>query len=159
MAWPIRVSTTTIMGRWYYSRGFPSRSIFDSAMDSDIVTFRGTGSAGYRLLLSPLPATDLGHILAVLVNIFLMIDKRVANRLLRIGCPSTQLRHPVNHVLHQVKPIKIVEHAHVERRGGCPLLFITAHVEIFVIRAAIGQAMNQPRVAVKRKNDRFLLGE
>src|SRR5262245_65581628 len=98
MAWPIRVSTTTIMGRWYYSRGFPSRSIFDSAMDSDIVTFRGTGAAGYRLLLSPLPATDLGHILTVLVNICLMVDKRVANRLIRIGCPSAQLQHPVNHV-------------------------------------------------------------
>src|SRR5262245_50397064 len=148
-------------GRWYYfpATGFPSRSIFDFAMGSDIVAFRGTGSAGYRLLLSPPPATDLGRILAVLVNIFLMVDKRVADRLLRIGCPSTQLRHPVNHVLHQVKAVEIVEHAHVERRCGCPLFLITAHVEIFVIPPAIGQSINQPGVTVKRKNDRFLLGE
>ena len=108
---------------------------------------------------SPCPAADLGRILAVLVDVLLVIDKRIADRLFCIGRARAQLRHAVNHVLHQVKTVQIVEHAHVEGRGRCPFFLVAAHVEIVMIGAPIGQAMNQPRVAVKSKNDRLVGGE
>ena len=80
-------------------------------------------------------------------------------RLFCIGRTRTQPRHAVNHILHQVKAVEVVEHAHVEGRGGCSLFLVSTHVEIFMIRAAIGQAMNQPRVTMEIKNDRLVDGE
>src|SRR4029077_10503599 len=80
-------------------------------LPSDIIAFRGTDSAGYRLVLSPSPAADFRRILAVLGDIRLVVDERVADRLFRIGCPRTQLRHAVDHILHQMKAVEVIEHA------------------------------------------------
>ena len=70
-----------------------------------------------------------------------------------------QTRHAIDHVSGQVEAIQIVEHGHVERRGRGALFFITANVKIFVIRAAIDEAVYQPRVAVKCEDDGPVAGE
>jgi hypothetical protein len=64
-------------------RTLVSNRRFDSGID--IVTFGGVKVGGN--FASPGPAADLGRVLAMLVNVFLMIDKRVADRLLGIGRP------------------------------------------------------------------------
>ena len=56
-------------------------------------------------------------------------------------------------------PIQIIQHRHVKRRGDRPLLLVSAHVQIHVIRPSIRQSMNQPRIAVIRKNHRLVLRE
>ena len=95
----------------------------------------------------------------MLVDVFLVIDKRIADRLLGVGCPRAQLRQPIDHVLHEMITIQIVEHAHVKRRSRGAFFLVAAHVQIVVISAPVGQAMDQPGVAVKSKDDRFVLGE
>ena len=65
-------------------RTLVSNRCFDACLD--VVAFRGIQVAGH-LFVSPGPAADLGRVLAVLVDVFLVIDKRVAELLLGVGRP------------------------------------------------------------------------
>ena len=54
----------------------------------------------------------------------------------------------VDDVDDEVETVEVVEHDHVERRGGGALLLVAAHVDVVVVGAPIGQAVDQQRVAV-----------
>lgn len=125
----------------------------------DVVAFRRPSSSGFRFVLSPSPAADLRRVLTVLVDILFVIDESVADRLFGICGSGSQLRHPVDDVLDEIKTVDVVEDAHIEGRGGCPLFLITADVQVFVVGAPVGQAMDQPRVAVKGKDNRLVGGK
>src|SRR5499425_2576743 len=56
----------------------------------DVVGFGRPDSCGCGFL-SPSPAGDLGHVVAVPANIFLMLDALVSDRLLRVSGPRPQL--------------------------------------------------------------------
>ena len=71
----------------------------------------------------------------------------------RIAGHALQARHAIDHVARQVEAVQVVQHGHVERRGGGAFFFVSAHVQIVVIGAPIGQAMNQPGIAVKGEDD------
>ncbi len=88
-----------------------------------------------------------------------MLDELIAQLLAQINAAFAGLRHAVDHVHHQMKTVEFVEHCHVERRGDGALFLVAANVDIVVIGAAIGQAMNQPRISVKGENDRRAFGE
>src|SRR5262249_17894110 len=63
---------------------------------SDIIALRGTGATGpCGFGLAPPPTADLGRILAVLVDILLVVDQRVADRLFGVGRSRPQLRNAV----------------------------------------------------------------
>ena len=88
-----------------------------------------------------------------------MLDQPVADRLLGIGGPRAKPRQPVDHGAHQVEAVKLVQHAHVERRRGRALLLVAAHMDIAVPMPTVGQAMDEPRIAVKGEDDRLVRGE
>ena len=62
--------------------------------------------------------------------------------------------HAVDHVHDEVEAVEVVEHDHVERRRRRPLLLVAAHVQVRVVRAPVGEAVDQPRVAVVGEDDR-----
>src|SRR5262245_50008068 len=125
---------------------------------SDIIALRGTGAAGLRGFgLVPPPTADFGCVLAVCVDIFLVVDQRVADRLFGIGRSRPQLRNAVNHITHQMEAVEIVTHTHVEGGGGCPLFLVPAHMQILMVGAPVGEPVNQPGVSVKCKYD-WLIG-
>ena len=62
--------------------------------------------------------------------------------------------HAVDDVDDEVEPVEVVEHDHVERRGGRALLLVAAHVQVVVVVPPIGEPMDEPRVAVVREDDR-----
>jgi hypothetical protein len=70
-----------------------------------------------------------------------------------------QFRHPVGHVHDQMKAVEVVEHHHVERRGRGALLLVAAHMQVGVVGAAVGQAVDQPGIAVVGEQDRLVGGE
>ena len=70
-----------------------------------------------------------------------------------------QARHAVDDVHDQVEPIEVVQHHHVERGGRGPLLFVPTHVDVVVIRAAVGETVDEPRITVIRKDHRAVGGE
>ena len=53
----------------------------------------------------------------------------------------------------KVKSVEVVQRHHVEGRCRGALLFVSAHVEVVVIRASVGQPMNEPWIAVLGKDD------
>ena len=71
-----------------------------------------------------------------------------------------EARHPRSmSVHHQVEAVEVVEHDHVERRGGGALLLVAAHVQVVVVGAPVGEPVDQPRVAVVGEDDRPVGGE
>ena len=75
------------------------------------------------------------------------------------GGPAAELGYPVDHVHHQVEAVHVVEHEHVERRRRRALLLVAADVEVGVAVAAVGEAVDQPRVAVVGEDHRAVGGE
>src|SRR5262249_39961991 len=70
----------------------------------------------------PAPPGDLGWILAVLLDVALVIDQPIAERLPEVRRARPELGQPVDHVQREVEPIEAVQHHHVERCRGRPLL-------------------------------------
>ena len=97
--------------------------------------------------------------LPALVDVVPMFDERVADGLLRVGGARTELRQAVNHVLDEMEAVHLVQYNHVERRRRGAFLLVTADVEVLVVRAAVGKAMDEPRVTMEGEDDRFVLRE
>ena len=72
---------------------------------------------------------------------------------------ASRARGPVDHVDDQVVAVEVVEHHHVERRGGRAVLLEPVHVQAVVVAAPVGEPVDQPRVAVEGEDHRPVLGE
>ena len=66
--------------------------------------------------------------------------------------------HLIDDVLHQMKTIDVVLHAHVKGGGDRALLLVAPDVEV-AVGPAIGQPMDERRIAVEIEDDRPILGE
>ena len=95
----------------------------------------------------------------MLGDVLLVLDQLVAHDLLGVGRAGAELRDAVDHVADQVEPVEVVEHHHVERRRGRAFFLVAADVEVVVVGAAIGQAVDQPGIAVVGEDDRLVRGE
>src|SRR5579884_4474494 len=85
----------------------------------------------------PAPVAHLGHVLAVLADVRAVLDELVGHELPQVRKPRAELRHAFDDVLHEVEPVEVVAHHHVEGGGRRPLLFVAAHVDVLVVRAAV----------------------
>src|SRR5690606_32067102 len=112
----------------------------------------GTASASRR----PAPVADLGRVLAVLVRVDAGVEATVPQAVGQATGALEQPRHPLEHVEGEVEPVEVVASDHVERRAGRPLLLVTADVEVVVVVAAVGQAVDEPRVAVIGEHHRLV---
>ena len=65
----------------------------------------------------------------------------------------------VDGVHDEVEAVQIVQHRHVEGGGDRALFLVAADVDVVVVRAAVGQPVNQPRVAMEGEDDRLVRGE
>ena len=106
----------------------------------------------------PLPVPDLRHILAVLIDVMLVLDELVLHHLLQIGPLGTQLRQPIDHVLHQMKPVQVVLYPHVEGRCNRALFLVAPDVQV-AVGPAVGQPVDQPGVSMKAKDDVLVFRE
>ena len=107
---------------------------------------------------APRPVADFRQVLAVLVDVMLVLDQLVLDHLLQIVPLAAQMRQAIHHVLHQMEPVQIVLHPHVEGRGDGALFLVAPDMEV-AVGAAVGQPMNQPGIAMKGKDDVLVLGE
>ena len=100
------------------------------------------------------PVADLGVVVAVLARPRPRLEPPVDHLLPEVRGPRRQAGHAVDHVDDEVEPVEVVEHDHVERRRRRALLLVAAHVQVAVVRAPVGEAVDQPRVAVVGEDDR-----
>ncbi len=89
-------------------------------------------------------------------NVLFVLDELVTQELFEMRADALQSRDAADHVARQVKAIQIIKDGHIERCRCCSLFLVSTDVEIVMIRAPIGQTMNQPRIAVVGEDDRLV---
>ncbi len=94
----------------------------------------------------------------MLIDVDFVLDELVLHQLLQVSPFGSQVQHPIRHVLHQMKPVQFVLHPDVESRRDRPLFLVSPNMQV-AVGAAISQPVDQPRVAMKSKNDVFIFGE
>src|SRR5262249_25461694 len=149
---PESASSLTISSLTRPARSVSSYPIAQRWWTLDIVPL-GRGASGSGLLATPAPPGDLGHVVAVLADVLLVLDRLVADRLLRVRRSRPQLWQPVDHVGDQVEAIEVVPDRHVERRGGRSLLLVSADVQVVVVRTVVREPVDEPGVAVEGEDD------
>src|SRR5262249_31991971 len=106
--------------------------------------------------LWPGPLIDLGLVHTELVGVVLAVDLHVAQLLLDVGAAYLKTRHPIDDVDGDAEAVDLVLDGQIERRVDVALLFVAAHVHVSVIGTAVGQPMDQPRIAVGVEDDRLV---
>ena len=69
----------------------------------------------------------------------LVLDELVLHLLLQVGALGTQVRQPIDDVLHQMEPVQVVLHPHIKGRRDRALFLVTPDVEV-----AVGPAVGEP---------------
>ena len=87
-----------------------------------------------------------------------MLHQLIAHLLVEVRAAVAKLRQAQQNVLDEVEAVDIILHAHIERRGDGALLPVAANVQVAVM-TAVGQLMNERRVAVEGEDDRLILGK
>src|SRR5579875_2865791 len=105
-------------------------------------------------LVRPCPVADLGIVLAVGARVGAGGEALAGHELAQVAGPGDQARCPVDDVDDQMEAVQVVEHDHVEGGGGGAFFLVAADVEVAVAVAAVGEPVNQPRVAVEGEDDR-----
>jgi hypothetical protein len=85
-------------------------------------------------------------------------DLRVAEFLLGVAPDPLQFGNTVNGVDGQAEAIGLVVDGQFHRRVDVAFLFVSPHVKSLV-RATLGQAVNQPWISVEIENNRLVRGE
>lgn len=88
--------------------------------------------------MTPLPISNLRHVLPVFVDILLVLDELGTELLLQDEARFTRLQQAVA----GVEAIQIIEHSHVERRRDRTLFLVATGMKVVVARAKIGQAVD-----------------
>src|SRR5437868_8011407 len=83
----------------------------------------------------------------------------VGHPLPQVGGGGGQAGDAVDDVDDQVVAVDVVEHRHVEGRGRGALLLVPAYMQVVVAVAAVGEAVDEPGVAVEVEDDRLVGGE
>src|SRR5438445_276946 len=65
-------------------------------------------------LVRPGPASYVGRILPVVARVLAVADLLIHHQLTYVRCLGPERRHAVDDVHHEVKPVEVVEHDHVE---------------------------------------------
>ena len=92
----------------------------------------------------------------MLAGVLARVHPRILHVLTQPRLGHSERGDPVDDVHDEPVAIEVVHHHHVERRCRGALLLEPAHVDVAVSGAAIGEAMNQPRVAVVGEHDRLV---
>jgi len=106
----------------------------------------------------PIPVADFGVVLAVGVDVSGVFDEFVRHGLFEVVAGGAELREAVDDVADEMETIEFVLHPHVEGRGDCPFFNVAAHVQISV-GPAVGESVDQARVAVEGEDDVLVGGE
>src|SRR5262245_20991130 len=132
----------------------PSGSTTDSFSEDEPALTTRIRSTVTRPLARPRPVADLGQVLALEPRVVSRLQLLVDHQLPDVAGLRGNTGRAVDHVHDQVESIEVVEHDHVERRRRRAFLDEAPDVEVGVVLAAVGQAVDQPRVTVVGEDDR-----
>src|SRR5215211_9286466 len=96
----------------------------------------------------PGPVAQVRVVLAVLPRPGSRPEALVDHLLAQACRLAGQPWHAVDDVHDEVEAIEVVEHDHVEGRRRRALFLVAAHVEVAVVRPSVGEAVDEPGIAV-----------
>src|SRR3974390_1502152 len=111
------------------------------------VTIALIGSPSVLVVVRPFPAGDFRAVHAMFVRVVAAVDLHVAETLLGLGADSLEAGRAVDGIDRQAEAIGFVVYRQFHRRIDIALLLVAAHMKIDMIRAPVGEAMDQPRIA------------
>src|SRR5215471_17422064 len=100
-------------------------------------------------LVRPHPRRSGWFIDAVLVRVIAALDLLIQEALLSVPADSLQTRHAVDNVHRQAEAVDVVVDGELKRRVDVASFFVSPHVHIVVVMAAVCQPVNQPWIAVE----------
>src|SRR5215813_1202579 len=109
--------------------------------------------------IRPSPAGNIRFICAVLVGIVPAPDLLVVKL---FHCPAAdfqELGHSPDRIHGQAEAINLVLNGQFQRSVDVALFLVTADVQVLMVRATVGQAMDEPGISVEIENDRLIHGE
>src|SRR5215469_5149823 len=106
-------------------------------------------------VLRPSPSRDLRIVDAMAVGVIATGNLRVAEFFFNVPTDGLQPGEAVNGINRQTETISFVLNSQFHGCVDVALLFVAAHMQTFVL-SAVSQAMDQPRIAVEIKDDRFI---
>lgn len=95
----------------------------------------------------------------MLVDVFPVLDETITQASPKVRSAVGQLGNAFQHHHREVEAREFVPHAHIKRRRCRAFFLVPAHVHVVVIVAAICETVNEPRIAVKGKDDRQTVRE
>ena len=88
-------------------------------------------------------------------DVCLVLNQLVAHCLLCIGSNISELRYAVDYICHKIEAVQIVQDTHVKRSRRSPFFLISPDMEILMVRPPVRQSVDQPRIPVVGKDNRF----
>src|SRR5215813_14489859 len=129
-------------------RDSPSLCLVESRSSSDLPNF-----------VWPLPVGSFRLIDAVLKGVISARNLLVPEFLHGMATDLLQFRNVPYHVHRQAETVDLVLDGQFQRCIDVSLFLVTADVHISVIRATVGQTMNQPGISMKVEDDWLIDGE
>ena len=84
------------------------------------------------------------------------LDDLILEPVLHVRAGIAQTRHAVDHVDGELEAVDLVDDREFERRVDVALLLVAVNVDVLVIRAAVGELVDERRVRVEVEDDRLV---
>ena len=123
---------------------------------------RATSFANHKWpdpLNRPLPIANFRHVLSDARDVLLMLDQLDMQALLSQRRHVLQPWHAVDHIAGQVVAVDLIHYGHIEWGGRCTFFLVSAHVQVGVIGASIGEPVDQPRIPVEGEDNGLVSGK
>ena len=90
------------------------------------------------------------------MRIVTALNLPVAHFLLDVGARHLQPRYTVDNVDRQAEAVDLIVDGKLQWRVDIALFLVSAHVQVLAVGPPVGQAVDQPGVAVEIENDRLV---
>ena len=104
----------------------------------------------------PNPICCVRLIDAELVRVISAFDLLVQKVLPGVTANVLESRHTIDNIHGEAESVDVVVDGQLKRSTDASLLLIATHMKVIVIRAAIGQVVDQLRIAVEVEDDRLV---
>src|SRR5678815_4956810 len=122
-------------------------------------SWQGPPSLGSPLGRRPSPVPDCWAVLAFRIGIVDALDDLSFQPLLKLGCSNLKFGDTVDDIDRQVEAVHLVADRKFQRSVDIALFFVPAHMDIGMIRSAIGELVNQPGISMKVEDHRLVSSE
>lgn len=109
--------------------------------------------------IRPLPSSDFRAVDAVLIGVVPAGKLLVAQFFLGVCADALKLGNSVNCVNCKAEPVGLVVDGQFHGCVDVALLFVATHMKVMVVGAAIGEAVNQPWIAMEVEDNRLIGGK